>query len=146
MCTVYSIYYIYSSSTRTSRVASPSHHGLDEQQNRRASLMNGKSRTRYSSKWQTQPPTATQPLLRLPRVCIWPSPPTSLWLHRRLFKHIPRTAKYIPPLSLYPWTAYGLSARSLGRRKSAAAWRWHRNFRRAYCTLRPTLHIYTYYI
>lgn len=44
------------------RSSTPFAPGPDKQQNRRARLINGKSRTRYSSKWQTQPPpTARRP-------------------------------------------------------------------------------------
>lgn len=61
---------IYSSSTRTSWTPPPPPSGPDEQQNRRARLMNGKSRTRYLPKWQTQPRPPTHHC-----ACVWLSSP-----------------------------------------------------------------------
>jgi len=66
--------------------------------------MNGKSRTRYSPKWQAQP-SSPYPLTT---VCL--TLPATLWLHRRLFKHIFRT-KYHP--FAYLRTAHDLSTVSV---------------------------------
>jgi len=121
MCIVYHIYtyrlYIFFSNVPR-RSFNP---GPDEQQNRRARLMNGKSRTRYSPKWQTQPPP-TSPLP--PRMCLTLSAdrpltsPTSVQTHPAHCKII---IIYTATLSPYPRTAHDLSTRSLGRRKSTAA-------------------------
>jgi len=109
----------------------------DEQQNRRARLMNGKSRTRYLPKWQTQPSPPTHPPLH---VCLTLPADHPLTLPTSVQTH-PAHCKMYTTLSLYPRTAYDLSTRSPGRRKSTAVRWWHRNFRRARCILRLFFYI-----
>jgi len=83
--------------------------------------MNGKSHTRYSSKWQTQPPP---PPTLPPRVClILPADrpltsPTSVQTHPVHCKIIIICTTTLSP---YPRTAHDLSTWSLGRRKSTVA-------------------------